>query len=139
MQTMFRSLAAGLVIFGAAATSQAQADTVTAVPFAFTVGSTELPRDSYTISRVSGHMNAFLIRGLRGSTIVMSQPDGPSATDPSPRLVFHRYGDRYFLREVRLAGNTGFSLPKSRAETSAEEKVAKRSAPEVIVLTARPQ
>jgi hypothetical protein len=76
-----------------------------------------------------------MLSGFRHSAVLMSQPDGRTKDD-SPRLVFHRYGDRYFLREVRLAGNTGFSLPKSREEREVEEQIASRSKPDVIVVLA---
>jgi hypothetical protein len=128
---------AGLVLGAAVASFAQTTDTVTNVPFAFNVGSTELPRDSYRISKVSGHMSAFQIRGLRGAAIIISQLDGPSATDPSPRLVFHRIGDKYFLREVRLSGNSGFTLPTSRAETAAAETAeGVDAAPETVVIPA---
>ncbi len=124
MKIRFRSLLAmaGLLVLNASAVSLAQTtDTVSNVPFTFNVGSAELPRDTYTITKVSGHMSAYQIRGLRAAAIMISQPDGPDAADPSPRLVFHRIGDKYFLREVRLTGNSGFTLPASSAETAAAE------------------
>jgi hypothetical protein len=131
---------AGLLLAGAAAALNAQTtDTVTDVPFAFTVGTATLPRDTYRISRLPGHTDAFLIRGLRHGAIMVSQPDGASETDPGPRLVFHRYADSYFLREVRMPGNTGFKLPRTRGELQAAEQLASRSTPEVVVLHARPE
>ena len=74
------------------------------------------------------------IRGLRQGVIVASQPEGPDRTDPSPRLVFHRYGDSYFLREIRMPGNLGLALPATRLERDAAEKIASKAAPEVVVV-----
>lgn len=128
-------LAAGLVTMCAVAAPNAHtSDTVTAVPFAFEVGSASLPRDTYQVSTLPGQSGGFMIRSLRHGAIVLSQPDGPSDKDNSPRLVFHKYGDRHFLREVRLAGSAGFSVAKTPGEIDAAERMAAGSRPEVIVL-----
>lgn len=130
---------AGLMVFGAAGALNAQTtDTRTDVQFSFTVGTTTLPPDTYRVMRMPGQNGAFLIRGTRHGAVMLSQPDGRVA-DNSPRLVFHRYADRYFLREVRLGDNTGFSLPKTRLEIDAAEKIAGSPAPDVVVLRARPE
>jgi hypothetical protein len=127
---------AGLAFIVTAATVNAQStDTITKVPFAFNVGSSLMPRDTYRVSKLGGHTDVFLISGFRHSAILLGQPDG-SKSDDNPRLVFHRYGDSHFLREVWLAGNTGFSLPETRQERDAQERIAARSTPEVIVVLA---
>jgi hypothetical protein len=128
------AIVAAAIIASAAAASAQTTDSTTNVPFAFTVGNKTLPRDVYRISRLPGHMDVVQIRGLRGGVIVMSQPEGPDRQDPSPRLVFHRYGDSYFLREIRMPGNVGLALPATRLERDAAEKVAGNAAPEVVVV-----
>jgi hypothetical protein len=128
------AIVAAAIIASAAAASAQTTDSTTNVPFAFTVGNKTLPRDVYRISRLPGHMDVVQIRGLRGGVIVMSQPEGPDRQDPSPRLVFHRYGDSYFLREIRMPGNVGLALPATRLERDAAEKVASNAAPEVVVI-----
>ncbi len=127
---------AGFAFIGTAAVVNAQSlDTITKVPFAFNVGSSLMPRDTYRVSKFGGHTDVFMISGFKHSAILLGQPDG-GKTDDNPRLVFHRYGDSYFLREVRLAGNTGFNLPETRQERDAQERIAGRSTPEVIVVLA---
>ena len=128
------AIVAAAVIVSAAAASAQTTDSIAKVPFAFTVGNKTLPPDVYRISRLPGHLDAVQIRGLRGGTIVASQPEGPDRNDPSPRLVFHRYGDSYFLREIRMPDNVGLALPATRLERDAAEKIAGNAAPEVIVL-----
>lgn len=132
------AIVAAAIIASAAAASAQTTDSTTHVPFAFTVGNKTLPRDVYRISRLPGHMDVVQIRGLRGGVIVMSQPEGPDRQDPSPRLVFHRYGDSYFLREIRMPGNVGLALPATRLERDAAEKVASNAAPEVVVIPTEP-
>jgi hypothetical protein len=128
------AIVAAAIIASAAAASAQTTDSTTNVPFAFTVGNKTLPRDVYRISRLPGHMDVVQIRGLRGGVIVMSQPEGPDPQDPSPRLVFHRHGDSYFLREIRMPGNAGLALPATRLERDAAERVASNAAPEVVVI-----
>ena len=125
---------AGLVLLGSAALVQAQSDTITEVPFAFTVGTTPMARDTYRISRLTGHVDAFLIKGDHSAAIVTSQPAGASDSDNTPRLVFHRYGSQYFLREVRLPDNRGFVLPQARTEREAASKLANGARPDVVSL-----
>lgn len=132
------AIVAAAIIASAAAASAQTTDSTSQVPFAFTVGNKTLPRDVYRISRLPGHMDVVQIRGLRGGVIVMSQPEGPDRQDPSPRLVFHRYGDSYFLREIRMPGNVGLALPATRLERDAAEKVASNAAPEVVVIPTEP-
>jgi hypothetical protein len=127
------------VLLAAVATNAQTTNTVTDVPFEFTVGTTTLPRDSYEVTRITGQNGAFLIRGARRGVVVISQPEGPSATDNSPRLVFHRYNDRYFLREVRLPGNNGFRLPKTAAEIDAAERLAAGVTHDVVAVRTRPE
>jgi len=127
--------AAAVMASAAAASAQTTDDSLANVPFAFTVGTKTLPRDAYRISRLPGHMDVVEIRGLRGGVIVASQPEGPDRTDPGPRLVFHRYGDSYFLREIRMPGNLGLALPATRLERDAAERIASNAAPEVVVVS----
>ena len=94
---------AGLLLVGVATSARAQGiETVTNVPFAFTAGDTNLPRDHYRISPMPGQTGAFMIRGERHGVILMSLTDRPNDREPAPSLTFYRYGDQYFLREVQL-------------------------------------
>ena len=130
----FAAIVAAAVVASVAAASAQTTDSIAKVPFAFTVGTKTLPRDVYRISRLTGHLDVVQISGARSGAIVISQPEGPDRTDPSPRLVFHRYGDSYFLREIRMPDNVGLALPATRLERDAAEKIASNAAPEVIVL-----
>jgi hypothetical protein len=133
--TRILTLTAFAFVLTAAVAKAQPTDTITKVPFTFNVGASVMPPDTYRVSQLGSHTDVFLISGFRHSAVLLSQPDGRT-TDDSPRLVFHRYGDGYFLREVRLAGNRGFSLPETRQERDAQERIAARSRPEVIVVLA---
>lgn len=127
------------LLCGTAAASAQTGETVSSVPFAFTAGTKTLPRDSYRISRLTGQNGAFLIRGERDGVVILSQPDVVTDRAAEPVLVFHRYGERYFLREARLADRLAFRLPKTRAEVDAEERLAQHAQPEVVVVRALAQ
>ena len=107
--------AAGLVGVLAALGATAQAGDVKAtVPFEFSVNNTALPAGEYTLSTI-GASAAVLVRGYRSSALALSN----AMEDPkggTPRLVFHRYGTRYVLREIWTDGTSGRQLPPSRAE-----------------------
>jgi hypothetical protein len=52
----------------------------------------------------------------------------------TPRLVFDRYADQYFLREIRLPGKVGFEFPRTAAENAAAERLASGAKPDVVVV-----
>ena len=90
------------------------------VPFAFQAGITHFAPGAYTIS-VSA--NGFIsIRGVSNSgltKIVMQQ--GGIEQSPVSQLVFRRFGNRYFLREVWTKGDSvHLWCLKSKAEGQAE-------------------
>ena len=126
-----------VVLASAAAVSAQMTDSISHVPFAFTVGQATLPRDTYRISRLPGHTDVFQITGDRHSAILIGQPESSDSKADNPRLIFNRYGDTYFLREVYLPGNIAMSVPESRLERDAAEHLASNTAPEVVVLAAR--
>jgi hypothetical protein len=56
----------------------------------------------------------------------------------SEKLVFHRYGTRYFFAQAWDGGNTGLELPTTRAErTVANEVAGIKPKTESIALTVR--
>ncbi len=90
-------------------------DTVVNVPFAFLVDGQTLPAGHYIVAitdvhhvRISNSQNAGLYVATHGA--LRTNSDGS-------KLVFHRYGDTYFLSAVWVTGNTtGQELARSRAE-----------------------
>ena len=118
-----------LVTLVASAQGQSLAYKVKAnIPFDFTVGEKKLPAGEYSLGRaqrsddiaisiadVNGHTKA--IR-LTNATLTL-HPKGKSS------LVFHRYGDQYFLFQVWPAGGSiGREFPVSAAER-AQRQLAK--------------
>ena len=88
------------------------------VPFNFVVGGATMPSGEYTVQGL-GLGNAISIRRLdqTAASLTLAIRCESSKTPEQSKLVFHRYGDRYFLAQIWMAGsNSGHELPKSRRE-----------------------
>ncbi len=72
------------------------------VPFAFESGSHHLPPGSYILRIGQGHLLS--VEGERVSAVSMALPDEDRAPAIKSSVIFRRYGDHYFLREVWVAG-----------------------------------
>jgi hypothetical protein len=90
------------------------------VPFDFTTTAATLPAGEYTLdSRIAGSYTTILLQGDRGRSGVflltnVAQWKGPE--EPKAELVFHRYGDRYFLVELWTGDGAGRQFPMSKEE-----------------------
>ncbi len=126
-----------LLLVGVAASGRAQGiETVTNVPFEFTAGNTNLPRDRYRVTPMPGQNGVFMIRGERHGVVLMSRTDRRNDREPAPKLTFHRYNDQYFLREVQLGDGRILLLSETRAERDAAESVAANAAAKSKVIVA---
>ena len=94
------------------------------VPFAFHNGSQVLPAGVYRVSIKSQHL--IMLSGKSKSAFVNANPEYGKPADKG-RLVFQRYGNQYFLREVWPAeSDTGQKCVKSKLEREVE--IAQRQA-----------
>ena len=92
---------------------------VVQVPFEFHVGNSMLPAGEYTVF-TDAATPVLRLRSYDSKSSVMILTNGvQTSIEPSQgKLVFHRYGDEYFLSQIWQAGvNAGRELPKSRRET----------------------
>ena len=106
------------------------------VPFDFTVGQTKMPAGTYEFSPLAH--GAILIRDSKTTKSVLSlfNSEEPSRGDSTPKLVFHRYGDKYFLSQVsRGNGGAVMKLPTSKLEE--EVRIAGSSVPQKTVIAAK--
>ena len=100
----------------------AYAETVTMkanIPFSFVVGKTTLPAGEYSVQGLGVSGNAISIRKLdnTANSLTISIHCESLKTQQQSKLVFHRYGDRYFLVQIWTAGsNSGHQFPKSQRE-----------------------
>jgi hypothetical protein len=109
-----------LVMLGVAPLfAQSTAPIMAQIPFAFVVGDQTLPAGEYTVGSVGSGLSGLLIQRTDGKAAIFALPhaiQSPNVT-PHPRLVFHQYGDTYFLSELWKPGNnTGQKLNMSPRE-----------------------
>ena len=105
------------------ATVHAQTISKANVPFAFKVGSAQLPAGTYEITAASDSAVAIHNRQSRVGALSMVRKEYPS--NSSAKLIFHRLGDQYFLAEIwRGGGNGGMVLPPSKQEKALQKELA---------------
>ena len=123
--------------------SAAEAQTTSAqrviakIPFAFTVGKTNLPAGKYAISVLnpSSDRTVLQIRSVDGpaSALILTNSVNSRPAD-NAKLVFERYDDNYFFTKAQMAGeSTSFEALHSKAER--KQMVAATGKKRVIVIT----
>jgi hypothetical protein len=107
------------------------------VPFNFIVNGATLPAGEYAIETMDEQGFVLSIRDLNSTakSLIVVHSCQSLAVMQETKLIFHRYGDRYFLNKVWVSGNNiGHELPASPRET----EVAKDfSMQEVVLMAAR--
>lgn len=96
------------------------------VPFSFDYGTTHFGRGTYVISMNDG---ALVVRNsiTSQSAMVIARFDESSMPANASLVTFKKYGDRWFLENVQIAGNTtSVSAYQSKAERQAEQLLASR-------------
>jgi hypothetical protein len=99
------------------------------IPFAFHVGSKQLPAGEYrvTVLNPSSDQKVLQIRSIDGSVsaIVRTLEANAKATEKS-KLVFHRYTNSYYFAQAQVSGElTTFAAIKSSAERNEERTIAR--------------
>jgi hypothetical protein len=129
MKTYSRFIAAlvgALALYGVVSPAHADGPrTRTFIPFEFTAGRTTLPAGTYVATRTDGPASVIQLRSPgRGVFLASHEEKAGDAVRPA-RMVFHRYGNRYFLREIWFSDVSGYPLPESSAERQVIETHAK--------------
>jgi hypothetical protein len=97
------------------------------VPFDFTVGSKLLPSGTYTIKQKSSQLIMIENHDKPIALLSLAVPDGKKARTDGV-LVFHKYGDRYFLSEILCDyASMNFQIPPSKLEKSVQVQNARLS------------
>ena len=113
-----------------------------AIPFDFIVEGKTLPAGNYEIKRISDSPEGLLIRNVydKHDHVMFETESVEAKTIPNDsEVIFHRYGDSYFLSEVFVAGvETGRESLPSRAERQLRRELASNSAElETVALVAK--
>ena len=107
------------------------------IPFAFSVSNRTLPAGEYRIA--SNSMQSIVIRDVDHGTAVLSTITAQElAPATSCSLVFHRYGDRYFLSQVLCpAKSLSVDLPMTRREQHAQTMEARGPVEDKVLVAMR--
>ncbi len=112
---------------------QATQPIVFTAPFGFTVGDQVLPAGEYTIKvpSVNGVLSLVSSDGAY-SAFVVSVPTEKLDPETKFKVIFHRYGDVYFISEIWVPGyRTG------RVAIPSEPETAEPTAPQHVTLYAQ--
>ena len=130
-------LASSLIVL---AGSNVQGSIKADIPFDFTVGKAKLSAGQYTIQRGTSH-GSLKLSCEKSSVMVLTYGGSTSSIPAHAKLVFHKYGDQYFLAQVWDEGSTtADNLMATKAERDAartSSRLARNDAgPEVVVVVA---
>jgi hypothetical protein len=94
------------------------------VPFAFQVGSTHFAAGTYVLSDPQEHI--LDVQGPTRSALAMTWHGTSLTPSPTSKVIFDRYGNQYFLREVWIKGKVDHLLC---AESKAEQEARRSQKP----------
>lgn len=99
------------------------------IPFDFNIGNKKCPVGEYTFSRLSGFSDStiMLVSSLDTSTRVFQSTSLAQVLTPKNEstLVFHKYGDQYFLEQIWSGGEKeGTQVLESRSERTIRQQFA---------------
>jgi hypothetical protein len=135
-------LMAGVLVLSSMAVTQiarAQEAMVVDIPFAFTAGNATLPAGEYRVQKMDRNSAVLLIHcwDARASALVITNAAQAKEPQTESKLVFNRYGNRYFLSQVWTSGSIrGRQLPISPREKEMPQ-LARNETKTEITLVAR--
>jgi hypothetical protein len=118
---------------GVAATAQAQ-DMRAVIPFEFKAAGRTLPAGTYFVTPLPGS-STFQLRSSRGGVIFMVPGADRQETPNAPQLTFNKYGERYFLHQIRLSDSREYTLRRTVAERELVRAQAEGHGPAPTVVT----
>ena len=125
--TMSLLIAIALVTAVNSANGQSSTRSVANIPFDFVVGDSTLAAGKYDVRAMTSTGATLRISNTENeeSAIRLSSTLTQLNINDKGKLVFHRYGNQYFLAEVWTAGErSGRKLTKSAGEKAVEREIA---------------
>ena len=87
------------------------------VPFEFIVNGNILPAGECVIEAEASGVTHLMVSSGGHSVFALPNATESLTVSAETKLVFHRYGDRYFLSSISRQGNNrGYALPTGKAE-----------------------
>ena len=142
MKKFFSIIATGslLTLMAVAAHAQMPGTAIRAsIPFDFVVRGRTLPAGRYELRRINDEPSGLIIRNVdlkRNEALFETEPVYINRSPRRDELVFHRYGDTYYLSEVLTGGEqTARELEPSRSERQMRRQMAKnQEEPETVTV-----
>lgn len=125
--SLFFALILALTIYPTQAHAQITEELEAKIPFQFHVGNTQLPAGEYRIRMLDDSDLAVMqISNVDGSASAVFQvEEAEKNSEPAKsELIFHKYGNRYFLAKLFDEGNPDGS---QLVESSYEKKISQAS------------
>lgn len=124
-----------ILISAAESNAQTGATIKVRIPFDYAVGNKNLPAGKYHVQKTAEGI--FTVRSEDGKQSMFANIvcDIQSRKNTTAKLIFHRYGNEYFLSQIWLTSELGVQLSKSKAERKAEAnmRLAKNDAKPLTV------
>jgi hypothetical protein len=136
-QTLRRFTVLSFLLMLTAVTVSAQSERIRVITsFSFIVGQKTLPAGEYTVEpNRKDSDNVWLVQSKEGHASALFTTSRVQATETQEeaRLVFHKYGDQYFLSQIWTpGGNAGRELLMPRLES----QLAKNSIEHRVIVLA---
>lgn len=127
--TMLVSIIALAFMTAVAANAQSGRQMLKAnVPFDFVVGDKMLAAGEYSVAKANDDATGIRVSGIDNHQNAIRLSSTVQANAPKNRamLIFHRYGEQYFLAQVWTPGSAeGRQMLKSKAERAAERELSR--------------
>jgi hypothetical protein len=110
------------------------------IPFEFSTGSTVMPAGQYTVAQESqsGFTNLACYACKVDVRFQTHQIGSYAARNEPSKLVFNKYGDKYFLSSVWMPGRgVGNALPTSKTESETALRAALAPTSQVVLFARR--
>jgi hypothetical protein len=108
------------------------------VPFDFHIGERLIPAGAYTVKSLTADEQVLRLNGDKGSAATTTNSGTEKGNgEGRARLVFHKYGDQYYLSAVWGADSNGRTLSESKRERNLrkELRAARGAAAEMEIVT----
>ena len=95
------------------------------IPFDFTAGETSLRAGIYSVKLISGNTLQISSRDGKKTVLLLARQAEHVGTQKPARIIFNRYGDRYFLSQTFLSEmDLGCQVNPSGAERSLTKELS---------------
>jgi hypothetical protein len=119
------------------ALGQSDRQTIIHIPFNFSVGEKTFPAGKYVIERTWKTSDSVWVIKRKdnvGKAMLLTRPVRANETQQETRLVFHQYGDLYFLTAFWTAGDaTGREIQTSDREKSLDKALAEKRQDRILI------